>query len=50
MQNEIDNSDIVIASTKSSFALPEVKRGVFAKSGALARIVRFIGLARVTNR
>ena len=36
------SSDIVISSTKASFALPEVKRGVFAKSGALARIVRFI--------
>jgi enoyl-CoA hydratase/carnithine racemase len=33
----------VIASTKASFALPEVKRGVFAKAGALGRIIRFIG-------
>lgn len=38
-----DTSDIVIASDKASFALPEVKRGVFAKAGALGRIVRFIG-------
>jgi len=40
----------VIASTKSSFAFPEVKRGVFAKSGALARIIRFIGTACIVFR
>jgi enoyl-CoA hydratase/carnithine racemase len=38
------DSDIVIASTKALFALPEVKRGVFAKAGALGRIIRFIGI------
>jgi hypothetical protein len=38
-----DVSDLVIASTKASFALPEVKRGVFAKAGALGRIIRFLG-------
>jgi len=38
-----DDSDIVIASSKASFALPEVKRGVFAKAGALGRIIRFLG-------
>ena len=37
-------SDLVIASEKASFALPEVKRGVFAKAGALGRIIRFIGI------
>ena len=38
-----DDSDIVVASSKASFALPEVKRGVFAKAGALGRIIRFLG-------
>jgi enoyl-CoA hydratase/carnithine racemase len=38
-----DDSDLVVASTKASFALPEVKRGVFAKAGALGRIIRFLG-------
>jgi mevalonyl-CoA hydratase len=38
-----NSSDIVIASNKASFALPEVKRGVFAKAGALGRIIRFLG-------
>jgi len=33
----------VIASERASFALPEVKRGVFAKAGALGRIIRFLG-------
>ena len=36
-------SDLVIASERASFALPEVKRGVFAKAGALGRIIRYIG-------
>ena len=43
------NADIVIASTKAEFGLPEVKRGVFAKMGALGRIVRFIGLQRASE-
>jgi len=38
-----NGSDIVIASERASFALPEVKRGVFAKAGALGRIIRFLG-------
>ena len=37
-------SDLVIASERASFALPEVKRGVFAKAGALGRIIRYIGI------
>ena len=41
-----NDSDLVIASTKASFALPEVKRGVFAKAGALGRIIRFLGISR----
>ena len=40
-----NESELVIASTKASFALPEVKRGVFAKAGALARIIRFLGIS-----
>ena len=42
-EDGVDDSDIGIASSKASFALPEVKRGVFAKAGALGRIIRFIG-------
>src|SRR5579859_4024333 len=40
----VTGSDLVIASEKASFALPEVKRGVFAKAGGLGRIIRFIGI------
>lgn len=44
LRGDRDNgSDLVIASERASFALPEVKRGVFAKAGALGRIIRFIG-------
>jgi hypothetical protein len=43
-EERLMSSDLVIASDKASFGLPEVKRGVFAKAGALGRIIRFIGL------
>ncbi|KAK3114118.1 hypothetical protein LTR53_007903 [Teratosphaeriaceae sp. CCFEE 6253] len=40
------NCDLVVASSKATFALPEVKRGVVAFAGALPRIVRTIGKQR----
>lgn len=40
------NCDLVVASSKATFALPEVKRGVVAFAGALPRIVRTIGRQR----
>lgn len=42
----IVNCDLVIASSKATIALPEVKRGVIALAGALPRIVRTIGKQR----
>lgn len=46
----IINCDLVVASKEhAKFGLPEVKRGVFAKMGALGRIVRFIGLQRASE-
>ncbi|KAJ5542339.1 Crotonase core [Penicillium sp. DV-2018c] len=42
----IINADIVIASSRALFALPEVKRGVVALAGALPRLVRTIGKQR----
>ncbi|KAI7160476.1 ClpP/crotonase [Hortaea werneckii] len=42
----IVNCDLVVASRKATFALPEVKRGVVAFAGALPRIVRTIGRQR----
>jgi len=42
----IINTDIVIASEKATFALPEVKRGVVAIAGALTRLVRTVGKQR----
>lgn len=43
------NCDLVVASDRAIFALPEVKRGVFAKMGALGRIVRYLGLQRASE-
>jgi enoyl-CoA hydratase/carnithine racemase len=37
--------DIVIAVEKATFSLPEVKRGVMAANGGLARLVRTVGRA-----
>ena len=42
----IVNCDMVFASEKATFSLPEVKRGVVALAGALPRIVRTIGRPR----
>ncbi|KAL4893125.1 ClpP/crotonase-like domain-containing protein [Aspergillus ambiguus] len=38
------NCDIIVASPKASFALPEVERGLYAAAGGLARIVREVGM------
>lgn len=40
------NCDLVVASKKALFALPEVKRGVIAIAGALPRIIRTVGRQR----
>ncbi|KAJ5725522.1 Crotonase core [Penicillium malachiteum] len=40
------NSDMVIASSRAVFGLPEVKRGVVAQAGALPRLVRTVGKQR----
>lgn len=40
------NADIVVASSRAMFALPEVKRGVVALAGALPRLVRTVGKQR----
>ncbi|KAJ5637028.1 Crotonasecore [Penicillium lividum] len=42
----IINCDLVIASSRSVFGLPEVKRGVVALAGALPRLVRTVGKQR----
>jgi len=42
----IINADMVIASEKATFALPEVKRGVVAIAGALPRLARTVGKQR----
>lgn len=42
----VTNCDLVIASSKATFSLPEVKRGVVAGAGALPRIVRTVGKQR----
>lgn len=42
----IVNCDLVFASPKATFALPEVKVGVVAAAGALPRIIRTIGRPR----
>lgn len=42
----IINLDMVIASEKATFSLPEVKRGVIALAGALPRLARTVGRQR----
>lgn len=42
----IINCDMVVASEKAVFGLPEVKRGVVATAGALPRLTRIIGRPR----
>ncbi|KKK17791.1 enoyl-CoA hydratase/isomerase family protein [Aspergillus rambellii] len=43
------NCDIVVASEKATFGLPEVKRGVAAVAGSLPRLVRIIGKQRAAE-
>lgn len=43
------NCDIVVASKKALFALPEVKRGVFPAAGGLARVYHTLGLQRASE-
>ncbi|KAL4920173.1 ClpP/crotonase-like domain-containing protein [Aspergillus aurantiobrunneus] len=43
------NCDIVIASEKASFGLPEAQRGIAAVAGALPRLVRLIGKQRAAE-
>jgi enoyl-CoA hydratase/carnithine racemase len=38
------SSDLIVASPKAEFALPEVLRGLYAGAGGLARIVRDCGM------
>lgn len=45
----IVNCDLVVAASKATFSLPEVKRGVVAMAGALPRIIRTIGRPRATE-
>ncbi|KFZ03727.1 hypothetical protein V502_10710 [Pseudogymnoascus sp. VKM F-4520 (FW-2644)] len=42
----IINCDMIIASEKAVFGLPEVKRGVVATAGALPRLTRIVGRPR----
>jgi len=42
----IVNCDLVIASKKATFALPEVKIGVVAQAGALPRLIKTVGRPR----
>ena len=41
--------DIIIASRRSTFGLTEVSRGIFPAGGGTQRLIRYIGLARVTR-
>lgn len=43
------NCDLVIASEKAVFALPEVKRGLIPFAGVLPRIIRIIGLQKASE-
>ncbi|EZF33137.1 carnitinyl-CoA dehydratase [Trichophyton mentagrophytes] len=38
------NCDMVVASPKARFSLPEAKRGIYAAAGGLARLMRIVGL------
>jgi len=42
-------SDIVIASPKATFALPEAQRGLWAAAGGLPRVVRIFGMQLATD-
>jgi len=41
--------DMVVASPKASFGLPEAKRGLYAGAGGLSRLVRITGLPIATE-
>ncbi|KAJ4233085.1 hypothetical protein NW759_001868 [Fusarium solani] len=43
------NVDIIIASDKAKFGLPEVSRGVVAIAGALPRLIRIVGRQRASE-
>ncbi|THC91625.1 hypothetical protein EYZ11_008909 [Aspergillus tanneri] len=43
------NCDLVVASEKASFGLPEVQRGIAAVAGALPRLVRVLGKQRAAE-
>ena len=43
------NCDLVLASAKAKFGLPEVKRGVIAVAGALPRVMKTLGLQRASE-
>lgn len=38
------NSDIIVASPKATFGLPEAMRGLYAGAGGLSRLVRLAGM------
>jgi enoyl-CoA hydratase/carnithine racemase len=42
-------SDMVVASPRATFGLPEAKRGLFAGAGGLSRLVRITGLPIATE-
>ncbi|RJE23320.1 Enoyl-CoA hydratase [Aspergillus sclerotialis] len=43
------NCDIVIASERATFGLPEVRRGIAAVAGSLPRLVRIVGKQRAAE-
>ncbi|KAF1817189.1 enoyl-CoA hydratase/isomerase [Eremomyces bilateralis CBS 781.70] len=43
------NCDLIVASEKATFALPEVKRGVSPFAGVLPRLIRIVGLQRASE-
>ncbi|KAE8154163.1 ClpP/crotonase-like domain-containing protein [Aspergillus avenaceus] len=43
------NCDIIVASEKATFGLPEVKRGIAAVAGSLPRLVRLVGKQRAAE-
>lgn len=45
----VANCDLVVASSKATFALPEVKRGIVPVAGCLPRLTRTLGLQRCTD-
>lgn len=38
------NSDMIVASPRATFGLPEASRGLYAAAGGLSRLVRLVGL------